>query len=272
MNFSNVSQAADFLNSKGFNQCENAIILGTGLGSLVKDVQIKASVSYASIPHFPESTVETHSGNLILGNIAGTDLIICQGRFHFYEGYSMEQVVFPVRVMKLLGVKNVLVSNAAGSINQNFKKGSLMLIKDHINLFPEHPLIGPNNERLGVRFPDMSSAYSKDFNKLILSACRKLNIQINEGVYASAQGPMLETPSEYRMLQKFGADAVGMSTIPEIIAANHAGIQCCAISVLTDECNPNNLKPINIQEIISIALKAEQKLVQLVKYFFNSIA
>ncbi len=272
MNLTKIKQTVDFLILKGFVECENAVILGTGLGSLVDAVEHKISIPYSEIPNFPISTVETHSGNLILGNIEGVKVLVFQGRFHFYEGYSMQQVVFPVHIMKFLGIKNLLISNAAGAINLDFKKGSLMLIKDHINLFPKHPLVGPNKDEIGVRFPDMSSAYNSNFNEILTTAAKNLKIPLEKGVYISAQGPMLETPSEYRMLRRLGADAVGMSTIPEVIAANHAGIKCCALSVLTDECDPDDLKPIDIQEIITIAKKAEKKLVLLVKEFFKTIA
>lgn len=263
MNLNKIKEAVKFLNNKGIDTVENAIILGTGLGKLANFVTNKLVIPYSEIPHFPLSTVESHSGNLIVGELEKNSVIIFQGRFHFYEGYSMDEIVFPVRVLKFLGVKNLFISNAAGAINLDFKKGDLMLIKDHINLFPTHPLNGPNNSFLGVRFPDMSNAYDKFLNDLILSSAKKLNIHLNEGVYISAQGPMLETPAEYRMLVNLGGDAVGMSTIPEVIAARHAAIKCCAISVLTDECDPDNLHPINIEEIIHVAGLAEKKLIEL---------
>ncbi len=263
MNLIEIKEAVDFLNSRGVYKVENAIILGTGLGKLADLVTNSIVIPYSEIPHFPLSTVESHSGNLILGKLENINVIIFQGRFHFYEGYSMEEIVFPVRVLKFLEVKNLFISNAAGAINLSFKKGELMLIKDHINLFPKHPLRGSNSDELGVRFPDMSDAYDGALNELVLSSAKKLNINLNQGVYISAQGPMLETPAEYRMLVKLGGDAVGMSTIPEVIAARHVGIKCCAISVLTDECDPDDLKPIDIEEIIRIAGMAEKKLIDL---------
>ena len=263
MNLIEIKEAVDFLNSRGVYKVENAIILGTGLGKLADLVSESVVIPYSEIPHFPVSTVESHSGNLILGKLENIKVMIFQGRFHFYEGYSMEEIVFPIRVLKFLKVKNLFISNAAGAINLSFKKGDLMLIKDHINLFPKHPLRGSNSDELGVRFPDMSDAYNSALNELLLSSAKKLNINLNQGVYISAQGPMLETPAEYRMLVKLGGDAVGMSTIPEVIAARHVGIKCCAISVLTDECDPNNLKPIDIEEIIRIAGMAEKKLIDL---------
>ncbi len=263
MNLIEIKEAVDFLNSRGVYKVENAIILGTGLGKLADLVSESVVIPYSEIPHFPVSTVESHSGNLILGKLENIKVIIFQGRFHFYEGYSMEEIVFPIRVLKFLKVKNLFISNAAGAINLSFKKGDLMLIKDHINLFPKHPLRGSNSDELGVRFPYMSDAYDGALNELLLSSAKKLNIHLNQGVYISAQGPMLETPAEYRMLVKLGGDAVGMSTIPEVIAARHVGIKCCAISVLTDECDPNNLKPIDIEEIIRIAGMAEKKLIDL---------
>ena len=271
MNLTKIKAAVKFLHDKGINDFENAIILGTGLGKLADLVTNKTVIPYSEIPHFPLSTVESHSGNFITGNLGGSRVIIFLGRFHFYEGYSMDEIVFPVRVVKFLGVKNLFISNAAGAVNLDFKKGELMLIKDHINLFPSHPLNGPNERSLGVRFPDMSNAYNGYLNELILSSAKKLNIHLNEGVYISAQGPMLETPAEYRMLINLGGDAVGMSTIPEVIAARHAGIKCCAISVLTDECDPDNLQPINIEDIIRIAGLAENKLIELLLHLLSKI-
>ncbi|MDG2370977.1 MAG: purine-nucleoside phosphorylase [Flavobacteriales bacterium] len=271
MNLIEIKETVDFLNSRGVYKAENAIILGTGLGKLADLVTDGIVIPYSEIPHFPLSTVESHSGNLILGKLENINVIIFQGRFHFYEGYSMDEIVFPVRVLKFLEVKNLFISNASGAINLSFKKGQLMLIKDHINLFPTHPLRGSNSNELGVRFPDMSNAYDGALNELVLSSAKKLNIQLNQGVYISAQGPMLETPAEYRMLVKLGGDVVGMSTIPEVIAARHIGIKCCAISVLTDECDPDNLEPINIEEIIRIAGMAEKKLIDLLLTTLRSL-
>lgn len=259
---SNIQEAADYIRNQGFTEGEIGIILGTGLGNLVTKIEIEKELSYSKIPHFPESTVEFHSGKLIYGKLGGKQVIAMQGRFHFYEGYSMNQIVFPVRVMKLLGISNLLVSNAAGAINTSFKKGELMLITDHINL-QSNALIGKNIPELGTRFPDMSEPYSSYLRSIALTVSESEKIKLREGTYVSVQGPMLETAAEYRYLDIIGADAVGMSTTPEVIAANHMGLPVLAVSVLTDECDYNNLQPVDIQEIIAVAGKAEKKLTAL---------
>ena len=251
-----IKDTVEFLTSKGFANAEVGIVLGTGLGNLVTKIDIEMELSYSEIPNFPLSTVEFHSGKLIIGNLGGKKVIAMQGRFHFYEGYSMNEIVFPIRVLKLLGVKNLLISNAAGAINTNFKKGELMVITDHINL-QSNALIGKNMKELGTRFPDMSEPYAKNLREIATTVAGENNITLREGTYVSVQGPMLETAAEYRYLDIIGADAVGMSTTPEVIAANHMGLPVMAISVLTDECDYNNLKPVSIEEIIAIAGKAE---------------
>ncbi len=256
---SKIQEAAEYIKNQGFSEGQIGIILGTGLGNLVTKIEVEKELSYTDIPHFPESTVEFHSGKLIYGKLGGKQVIAMQGRFHFYEGYSMKQIVFPVRVMKLLGISQLLVSNAAGAINTDFNKGDLMLISDHINL-QSNALIGQNIPELGTRFPDMSEPYSVELRKIARSVSEKETIALREGTYVSVQGPMLETAAEYRYLDIIGADAVGMSTTPEVIAANHMGIPVLAISVLTDECDYTNLKPVNIEEIIAVAGKAEKKL------------
>lgn len=265
MNLQTIKETATFLKHKGFENPEIGIILGTGLGRLIDEIEVEVSMSYADVPSFPIATVEFHSGNLIFGRLKGKRVVAMQGRFHFYEGYTMEEVVFPVRVMKELGIHTLLVSNAAGALNLNFKKGDLMLITDHVNLFPSNPLLGPNDDEIGTRFPDMSEPYDLNLNEQMREVAKSLSISLQEGVYISAQGPMLETPAEYRMLKKLGGDAVGMSTIPEIIAANHMGLKCLAVSVLTDECDPDNLQPLVLNEILEIAAKAELKLIELFK-------
>lgn len=256
---SKIKEAAEYIQNKGFTQGTIGIILGTGLGNLVTKIDVEKELSYTDIPNFPESTVEFHSGKLIYGKLGGKQVIAMQGRFHYYEGYNMNQIVFPVRVMKLLGISTLLVSNAAGAINTNFKKGELMLINDHINL-QSNALIGANIPELGTRFPDMSEPYSKKLSEIARKIADGKQLVLREGTYVSVQGPMLETAAEYRYLDRIGADAVGMSTTPEVIAANHMGIPVLAISVLTDECDYNNLKPVNIEEIIAVAGKAETKL------------
>lgn len=265
-----IKESAEYIRNQGFTDGEIGIVLGTGLGNLVTKIVIEKELSYADIPHFPVSTVEFHSGKLIYGKLGGKQVIAMQGRFHFYEGYDMNQIVFPVRVMKLLGIKTLLVSNAAGAINTKFKKGNLMLITDHINL-QSNALIGKNLDELGPRFPDMSEPYSKKLSEIARAVAKENDINLQEGTYVSVQGPMLETAAEYRYLDRIGADAVGMSTTPEVIAANHMGLPTLAISVLTDECDYNNLKPVNIEEIIAVAGKAEKVLTVLFEGIIEEI-
>jgi purine-nucleoside phosphorylase len=261
-------EAEQFLRTKGIAAPETGIVLGTGLGGLVSEIDIEQEVNYDDIPHFPVSTVESHSGKLIYGNLAGQKVLAMQGRFHYYEGYTMQQVTFPIRVMKLLGIKQLLLSNACGAINLDFKKGELMVIEDHINLLPTNPLIGANLDEFGPRFPDMSEAYSKEMNSTLMQIANEKGITLHKGVYVAVSGPNLETGAEYRYLRTIGADVVGMSTVPEVIVAHHMGLPCAAISVLTDECDPDNLAPVNIEEIIAVAGKAEKKLIEL---FINFI-
>lgn len=263
-----LNEAIDFLNLKGIDKVDVGIVLGTGLHHFINLVEVIQTIPYSDIPNFPISTVEFHKGNLIYGNIGDKRILVMQGRFHAYEGYSMQEVVFPIRVMKLLGIKYLFLSNAAGGINLNFKKGDLVLIDDHINLQNGNPLTGKNPEELGSRFPDMSEPYSKNLSQLLNEKATELNIKLGKGVYAAVNGPNLETKAEYRYLKIIGADLVGMSTVPEVIAANHMQLPCAAISVITDECDPDNLKPVNIAEIIAVAGKADEKLSRL---FYETI-
>jgi|SRR6185312_4639306 len=256
-------KARDYLVFQQIIDPEIGIVLGTGLNYLLNYVDIKQTIPYIEIPGFCASTVEFHKGNLIYGTISDKNVLIMHGRFHSYEGYSMQQIVFPVRVMKLLGVKNLFLSNAAGGINLGLKKGDLVLINDHINLQSGNPLTGKNWDELGSRFPDMSEPYNRDLNALLHQKATELNIELKGGVYASVNGPNLETRAEYRYLKIIGADMVGMSTVPEVIAAHHANLPCAAVSVITDECDPENLKPVNIEEIIAVAGKADEKLSKL---------
>ncbi len=256
--------ATTHLLGHGIVEPEIGVILGTGLGNrFVKEIKNPITIHYNSIPHFPIATVEHHKGKLVYGTMKGKKIIAMQGRFHYYEGYSMQQITLPVRVMKMLGVKKLLISNAAGNLNPKWKKGQLMLIEDHINLQPDNPLRGENFEVLGPRFPDMSRPYDKSMNKKLTSIAKKLDIKLNEGVYVGVMGPNLETRAEYRFLRMIGADAVGMSTIPEVLVANHMGLPCCAISALTDDCDPDDLEPTNLSEIVKVAAKAESKLTDL---------
>jgi purine-nucleoside phosphorylase len=259
-----IKEATEFLFKRGIVDPEVGVILGTGLGNLfVKEIRKPLIVNYNSIPHFPISTVEYHKGQLIYGEVKGKKVLAMQGRFHYYEGYNLQQVTLPVRVMKLLGVQHLLISNAAGNLNPDWKKGQLMLIDDHINLLPDNPLRGENYEIFGPRFPDMSEPYALSLNKKLKQIAKARKIKLNEGVYTAVMGPNLETRAEYRFLRRIGSDAVGMSTVPEVIVANHMGLPCCAVSVLTDDCDPDNLKPVNLKEIVKVAGKAEPKLTEL---------
>lgn len=228
-----IQETAAFIKNKMTTAPKTAIILGTGLGSLINDISDKYEINYKDIPNFPVSTVEGHSGKLIFGKLGGKDIMAMQGRFHYYEGYSMKEVTFPVRVMKELGIETLFVSNASGGTNPDFNIGDLMIITDHINYFPEHPLRGKNIP-YGPRFPDMSEAYSKDLIRNAKEIAKELNIKVQEGVYVGTQGPTYETPAEYKLFRIFGADAVGMSTVPEVIVANHCGIKVFGMSVITD--------------------------------------
>ncbi|AEV33123.1 purine nucleoside phosphorylase I, inosine and guanosine-specific [Owenweeksia hongkongensis DSM 17368] len=255
-----IEEASEFLRRKGFDKADVGIVLGTGLGKFIEKMEVLERVHYSSIPHFPVATMEFHAGQLVLGLVAGKRVIAMQGRFHFYEGYSTKEITFPLRVMKLLGIKNLLLSNAAGGINLNYKKGDLVLIDDHINLQTENPLTGPNPEILGPRFPDMSQPYSRDLGAKFKEIAKQKVVNIKEGVYVAVPGPNLETRAEYRFLGIIGADLVGMSTVPEVIVANHMGVPCMAVSVITDECNPDDLKSVAIDEIIAVANKADNVL------------
>jgi purine-nucleoside phosphorylase len=244
---------------------EAGIILGTGLGGLVTEIEVEKQLMYSNIPDFPMSTLEFHSGKLIFGTLAGKKVVAMQGRLHYYEGYSMQQITFPVRVMKMLGIKTLFVSNASGSLNPDFKKGDLMVIEDHINLQPMNPLVGRNDADMGPRFPDMSEPYKQHLIDKALSIAAANNITCHKGVYVAVTGPNLETRAEYKYLRIIGGDAVGMSTAPEVIVANHMGIPVFAISVLTDEGFPEVLKPVSLEEIIAVATAAEPKMTLILK-------
>jgi purine-nucleoside phosphorylase len=266
-----INETTSYLQNKGFNNPEIGIILGTGLGLLINEIEILKEVSYNHIPNFPTATVEFHKGKLIYGILEGKKVIVMQGRFHLYEGYSLQDVTYPVRVMEKLGIRTLLVSNAAGAINLNFKKGELMLIEDHINLQGNSPLAFRGVEKLGERFTDMSQPYNKEINDTLIDIAKTNTIKFHQGVYASVVGPQLETKAEYRMLKIIGADAVGMSTVPEIIVANHLKLKAAAVSVLTDECDPNNLMPVDIAEIIAMATKAEPNMITLFKELIKTL-
>lgn len=260
---SKIKESISFLKEKGIVAAETGIVLGTGLGSLVELIDVDVEVEYTKIPHFPEATVEFHKGKIVYGRLNGVKVIAMVGRFHYYEGYSFQEITLPIRVLKGLGIKQLIVSNAAGGINLNYQKSDLMIINDHINLLPGNPLIGKNIDELGPRFPDMSEPYSKRINKLFFDLAKSKSIEVKEGVYASVMGPNLETKAEYKFLKIIGADAVGMSTVPEVIVANHMELPVCAISVITDLCDPNNLEKVNIEDIIAAAKKGEKKLIKI---------
>lgn len=255
-----IKDTSAFLKNNGFNNPVVGIVLGTGLGDLAKHISINKVISYADIPNFPEATVEFHKGELVFGQIAGVDVVVMKGRFHYYEGYSMQQITFPIRVMKELGIQYLLLSNAAGGMNLAYKKGDLVIIEDHINLLPDNPLRGLNDPAMGNRFVDMICPYNKELRTLLAEEFAALKIPVKEGVYVSVMGSNLETRAEYRWLRNTGADMVGMSTVPEVIVAAHINLPCAAVSVITDECDPDNLQPVNISEIIEVAGKAEKKL------------
>ena len=260
-----VNETLDVIRKKVTGNYEIGIILGTGLGGLVKDIKIEQEIDYADLPHFPLSTVESHKGKLIFGTLSGKKVVAMQGRFHYYEGYTMKQITYPVRVMKFLGVKTLLVSNACGGMNPLFAKGDVMLMVDHINLLGDNPLIGKNEDELGPRFPDMSEPYSLELIKLAEEVALKNQIKVQKGVYVAVPGPNLETRAEYRFLRSIGADVVGMSTIPENIVANHMGMKVLGISIITDECFPEALKPAKVEEIIAAAMGAEPKMTLIMK-------
>jgi purine-nucleoside phosphorylase len=266
-----ITESTEYLQSKGFDNPEIGIILGTGLGQLIDEIEIIAEASYNQIPNFPTATVEFHKGKLVYGSLAGKKVMVMQGRFHVYEGYTLQDVTFPVRIMEKLGINTLLVSNASGAINLDFKKGELMLIDDHINLQGGSPLAFKGVSDLGERFTDMSAPYDAEINSKFESIAKENNIKLHKGVYASVVGPQLETRAEYRMLKTLGADAVGMSTVPEIIVANHLNLKAAAVSVLTDECDPDNLKPVNISEIIAMAGKAEPNMITLFKELIKTL-
>src|ERR1700743_2202375 len=261
-----IQRTTQYIKSRiGDFEPEIGIILGTGLGGLVNEVEVEKQLMYSNIPDFPISTLEFHSGKLIFGMLAGKKVVAMQGRLHYYEGYSMQQITFPVRVMKMLGIKTLIVSNASGALNPDFRKGDLMVIEDHINLQPHNPLIGRNESELGPRFPDMSEPYKRDLISKALNIAKVNNITCHKGVYVGVTGPNLETKAEYRYLRIIGGDAVGMSTVPEVIVANHMGLPVFAISVLTDDGHTEVLHPVSLEEILAVAHEAEPKMTLILK-------
>jgi purine-nucleoside phosphorylase len=262
--YDRVQAAAGVVRGKSALVPEIGIILGTGLGGLAREIAVEAEVPYAEIQGFPLSTVETHAGRLLLGRLGGRPVVAMQGRFHRYEGYDLQQVTFPVRVLHALGARTLIVSNACGGMNPLWGPGDLVLLSDHINLLGDNPLVGPNDERLGPRFPDMSAPYDPELRALARKAALELGIMLREGVYVAVAGPNLETRAEYRMLRALGADVVGMSTVPEVIVAGHQGMRTIGISIITDQCLPDALEPADIGRIIATAGRAEPQLTRLI--------
>jgi len=256
----NLNETVSWLSPQILKETKIGIILGTGLGALADSITEKEEIPYEKIPHFPVSTVKGHSGKLIIGKLGGKPVIALQGRFHFYEGYDMKQVTYPVRVMQLLGIEYLFVSNAAGGMNGSFKVGDIMLIEDHINLFPEHPLRGQNYPELGTRFPDMSEAYDRDLRKLVIEITEKNKIKLQFGIYIGTQGPTFETPAEYHYFKIIGGDAVGMSTVPEVIVARHGGMKVLAFSVITDLGVYGKIEKVSHEEVLKAAEIAQPKL------------
>ena len=255
-----IKATSTFIQEQTGYEAEIGIILGTGLGGLAKEIDIEHSLNYSDIPNFPVSTVEGHAGRLIFGHLGGKKIIAMQGRFHFYEGYSLQDVTFPVRVLRMLGVRKLIVSNASGGLNPDYKVGDIMMLTDHINMFPGNPLIGPNQEELGPRFPDMSEAYNLHLRNLARKIALKNDISLEEGVYVGVAGPTFETPAEYKMFRVLGGDAVGMSTVPEVIVARHMDIDVFGISIVTDSGVPGEIIEISHEEVQEVAMKAEPKL------------
>jgi len=266
-----IREATDFIKSKTDVKPQYGIILGTGLGALAAEVEVVDAISYDAIPHFPVSTVESHSGRLLLGTLEGKQVVVMQGRFHYYEGYSLQQVTFPVRVMKALGIEKLFISNACGALNPEMKKGELMILKDHINLLPENPLRGKNYEELGPRFPDMSEPYSRDLISIALKHSQDLSINVYTGTYIVVPGPNLETSAEYKYLRIIGGDVVGMSTVPEVLVAVHSDIPVLAVSVITDEGYLDPLPKVTVEEVIEAAARAEPEMTKLIKNVIANI-
>ncbi len=264
-------QSVEYIQSKTNVQPSIGIILGTGLGGLVKEIKVIDEIPYQDIPNFPVSTVESHSGKLIFGELGGKQVVAMQGRFHFYEGYNMQQVTFPVRVMKLLGIERLFVSNASGGVNPDFEVGEIMILNDHINLFPAHPLIGKNIDELGPRFPDMSEPYDPAMIDLAQTIASENNIKVSVGTYAGLTGPTLETPAEYGYVRAIGSDAVGMSTVPEVIVARHMEIPCFAISIITDLGVPGKIHKVSLQDVIDVASRQEPKMTLIMRELISRI-
>ena len=266
-----IVEATEFIHEHAPFHPEVGIVLGTGLGGLVKEIDVKYSLEYSAIPHFPVSTVESHSGRLIFGTLGSKKVVAMQGRFHYYEGYTMQEVTFPIRVMKMLGIKKLFLSNASGGVNPDYKVGEIMILNDHINLFPDNPLIGKNLDELGNRFPDMSDTYDRKLIDKAKSIAKENGIDVSEGVYAGLTGPTLETPAEYNYVRVIGADAVGMSTVPEVIVARHMDIPVFAISIITDLGVKGKIKKVTVADVIAVANQQEPKMTLIMKELISKL-
>lgn len=266
-----IKEAYEYIQGRTQVKPSIGIILGTGLGGLVKEIEIIDEIEYKDIPHFPVSTVQSHSGKLIFGKLGGKEVVAMQGRFHFYEGYNMQEVTFPVRVMKFLGIQNLFVSNASGGVNPDYEVGEIMILDDHIDLFPAHPLIGKNIDELGPRFPDMSEPYDHKMIKMAQEIAAENNIRVATGVYAGLTGPTLETPAEYKYVRIIGADAVGMSTVPEVIVARHMSIPCFAISIITDLGVPGKIQEVSVEDVIAVANQQEPKMTLIMRELISRV-
>ncbi len=266
-----IKEAFDYIQSQTEVKPTVGIILGTGLGGLVKEIEIIDEIEYKDIPHFPLSTVQSHSGKLIFGNLGGKSVVAMQGRFHFYEGYTMQECTFPVRVMKFLGIERLFVSNASGGVNPDYEIGEIMILNDHINLFPAHPLIGKNIDELGPRFPDMSQPYDHSMIALAEEIAKEKNIKVSTGIYAGLTGPTLETPAEYKYVRIIGADTVGMSTVPEVIVARHMGIPCFAISIITDLGVPGHIQEVSVEDVIAVANEKEPSMTIIMRELISRV-
>jgi purine-nucleoside phosphorylase len=264
-------ESVDYILSKTNVKPSVGIVLGTGLGGLVKEIEVENEISYADIPNFPVSTVESHSGKLIFGKLGGKNVVAMQGRFHYYEGYDFKQVTYPIRVMKLLGIEKLFVSNASGGVNPDFIVGEIMILNDHINFFPGNPLIGKNFDELGPRFPDMSEPYCPEMIQIAKDIAKENEIRIAEGTYLGLTGPTLETPAEYKFVRTIGADAVGMSTVPEVIVARHMEIPVFAISIITDLGVPGKIKKVSLEEVIEVASRQEPKMTLILKELISRV-
>ena len=260
-----IEQAVEHVRGHGDWNPEVGVVLGTGLGALITDIEIDQAIDYAQIPHFPVSTVESHNGRLVFGRLQGRSVMAMEGRFHYYEGYTMEQVTFPIRVMQMMGVETLIVSNACGGMNPGYSRGDLMRIDDHINLIGDNPLRGPNLDELGPRFPDMSEPYDRGLGALADRVALEAGIRLHVGVYVAVAGPNLETRAEYRFLRTIGADVVGMSTVPEVIVARHANMRVLGVSIVTDECFPDALEPVDVETIIRVAGEAEPRMTRVIR-------